>query len=183
MELDTDMTGFSDGTLYLNFKLAPSVVAGKPYIIKLEVESNNNASSYFNSRAFGDVTATAAGNTSVTSIDGKVSFCGTFSPITFTNDRSILYLGSNNTLYWPEGEVTINAFRAYFKLNDITAGDLNPARPYVLNVDDETTSVDSLPLNYGRLADSWYTLDGRRLSSKPSKSGLYVVNGKKVVVK
>ena len=29
--------------------------------------------------------------------------------------------------------------------------------------------------------DSWYTLDGRRLSSAPSQKGLYIHNGKKIV--
>ena len=29
----------------------------------------------------------------------------------------------------------------------------------------------------------WYTLDGRRLQSKPTTKGLYIVNGKKVIVK
>lgn len=31
--------------------------------------------------------------------------------------------------------------------------------------------------------ERWYTLDGRRLSSKPTAKGLYIVNGKKVVIK
>lgn len=32
-------------------------------------------------------------------------------------------------------------------------------------------------------SDAWYTLQGRRLSAKPTKSGLYLHNGKKVVIK
>ncbi len=31
-------------------------------------------------------------------------------------------------------------------------------------------------------AKGWYTLDGRRLSQKPTQRGLYIVNGKKVVI-
>ena len=31
--------------------------------------------------------------------------------------------------------------------------------------------------------DSWYTLDGRRISSQPTQKGIYIVNGKKIVVK
>lgn len=31
--------------------------------------------------------------------------------------------------------------------------------------------------------DSWYTVDGQRLNSKPTKKGIYIVNGRKVVVK
>ena len=30
--------------------------------------------------------------------------------------------------------------------------------------------------------DNWHTLDGRKLSGEPTKSGIYVRNGKKVIV-
>lgn len=33
------------------------------------------------------------------------------------------------------------------------------------------------------MSDAWYTIDGRRLSGKPTQKGLYIVNGRKVVVK
>jgi hypothetical protein len=29
----------------------------------------------------------------------------------------------------------------------------------------------------------WYTVDGRKLQGKPTKKGMYILNGKKVVVK
>ena len=32
-------------------------------------------------------------------------------------------------------------------------------------------------------AGEWYTLDGRKLSGKPAKAGLYIYNSKKVVIK
>ena len=32
-------------------------------------------------------------------------------------------------------------------------------------------------------SDTWYSLDGRRLSGKPTKKGLYIHNGKKVTIK
>ncbi len=33
------------------------------------------------------------------------------------------------------------------------------------------------------MSDAWYIIDGRRLSGKPTQKGLYIVNGRKVVVK
>ena len=38
------------------------------------------------------------------------------------------------------------------------------------------------PTGVGRSA-AWYSLDGRKLSGKPTKSGVYIHNGKKVVIK
>ena len=32
-------------------------------------------------------------------------------------------------------------------------------------------------------ADAWYTLDGRKLDSKPTRKGLYIHGGRKVVIK
>jgi adenosyl cobinamide kinase/adenosyl cobinamide phosphate guanylyltransferase len=37
--------------------------------------------------------------------------------------------------------------------------------------------------NIEHSADAWFTLDGRRLSAKPSRAGVYINNGIKVVIK
>ena len=36
---------------------------------------------------------------------------------------------------------------------------------------------------FGINGETWYDLNGRRLQSKPSRKGVYIMNGKKVVVK
>ena len=49
-----------------------------------------------------------------------------------------------------------------------------------------TTGIESVESNQtaeGLETGNWYTLDGRRLSGKPTKRGIYIVNGKKMVVK
>lgn len=53
-------------------------------------------------------------------------------------------------------------------------------------VGDETDIVDVEKSEDSRTAsgnDSWYLLDGRRLSGKPTKQGLYIWNGRKTVIK
>ena len=47
------------------------------------------------------------------------------------------------------------------------------------NNDTGIETVERSSFNVQR--DSWYTLDGRRLSSAPSQKGLYIHNGKKIV--
>ncbi|MBQ6769077.1 MAG: hypothetical protein IJP46_10525, partial [Prevotella sp.] len=50
----------------------------------------------------------------------------------------------------------------------------------------ETTAIGTLDTKTGEVtfdSEAWYTLDGVRLSGKPSKKGLYINNGKKVIVK
>ena len=106
------------------------------------------------------------------------SFKGTYQSITFTDkNQSILFLGAGNTLYYPESGAKIGAQRAYFDLGTAHA------RQFVLNFDGEAQGITTT--DYTDLTDSagaWYTLDGVRLDGKPTKKGLYIYGGKKVVV-
>ena len=50
----------------------------------------------------------------------------------------------------------------------------------------ETTGIGTLDTKTGEMtfdSEAWYTLDGVRLSGKPTKKGLYINNGKKIVIK
>ena len=72
--------------------------------------------------------------------------------------------------------MTLGACRAYFSLGSTPAPDMN----VVLNFGEETTEVNEvIEVN----DNSWYTLDGRKFDHQPTKKGLYIHNGKKVVVK
>lgn len=47
----------------------------------------------------------------------------------------------------------------------------------------ETTSIGEIDTKTGEISlDGWYTIDGVRLSGKPTKKGLYINNGRKVVI-
>ena len=50
----------------------------------------------------------------------------------------------------------------------------------------ETTGIGTLDTETGEMtfdSEAWYTLDGVRLSGKPTKKGLYINNGRKIVIK
>ena len=142
---------------------------------------------------FTNVTITTTTPTDITpngsGSDGSVTFKGTFNPVAIgaDGDNTKLYLGDNNKLYWPSGAKSINSFRAYFQLNGITAGSpsISGVREFVLNFDGgEQTGITTT--NYTDTTnsdDAWYDLSGRKLSGKPTTKGLYINNGKKVVIK
>ncbi len=53
----------------------------------------------------------------------------------------------------------------------------------VLVVDpNSTTGISPVTRQPSSLTDAWYTLDGRKLTGKPALKGIYIFNGKKVVV-
>ena len=57
--------------------------------------------------------------------DTQVRFLGTYKSTTYTDeDKSILFLGGANTLYYPEANATIGACRAYFKIGEDDAPQL-----------------------------------------------------------
>ena len=107
------------------------------------------------------------------------TFKGTYSPIVWnTENKSILFVGENNTLYYPKSGAFVNACRAYFDLGSASA------REFVMNFDDQTTGIsDALRLNdKGQMTnDNFYDLQGRKIEN-PTK-GLYIHNGKKVIIK
>ena len=56
----------------------------------------------------------------------------------------------------------------------------------LISASGETTAIGTLDTKTGEVtfdSEAWYTLDGVRLSGKPSTKGIYINNGKKVVIK
>ena len=174
---------FANGTLTLNFsnKLT-SIEAGKPYIVKWAETTPN----YVENPVFNGVTITCSSPTDVTS--EAANFHGIFNPFsTGGEDKTMLYLGADKTLYYPTDDMTINAFRAYFTLNGITAGDASgnlDIKAFVLNFGEET-GIDEISKESRSLGPlgGWYLLDGRRLEDKPTQKGIYIHNGRKVLIK
>ena len=76
---------------------------------------------------------------------------------------------------------TFSANRAYLQIP--TALLNTSANAVDIIFDDETDGIDGISQNVGETENNWFTLDGRKLNGKPSTKGVYVVNGRKVVVK
>ena len=59
-----------------------------------------------------------------------------------------------------------------------------PVRRSLMIVEEETTDIANMLDKGSKPADDvWYTLDGRRLSSKPVNKGLYIHHGRKTIIK
>ena len=56
----------------------------------------------------------------------------------------------------------------------------------LIGANGEVTAIGSLQTNTGEVtfdSDTWYTLEGVQLNGKPTRKGIYVNNGKKVIIK
>lgn len=172
------------GTLTMNFSdNQATILAGRPYIVKWE-----SGTDLVNPK-FNDVVIQRISTASISTT--YADFKGSYTPIViYDEDKIMLYLGADNKLYYPNGEMTIGSCRAYFILKDLTAGEpistgAKSISNFVLNFgDDEATSVTT-PLAFRRGAggEAFYSLDGRRITGKPTAKGIYIYNGRKIVIK
>ena len=180
MELDTETSGYnaSTGVLTLNFTdVTTGIVAGKPYIVKWDKPIADNIPN----PVFLDVKVAEKSESerSVTTKDEKVTFQGIFSSFAIAEeDKTKLFLGEANTLYYPNAAMTINSCRAYFSLSSGVE-----VRSCVLNFGygEETTSIHAPQFTIHAEGD-WYDLNGRKLNGKPMARGIYIKNGRKVVI-
>ena len=160
----------ADGTLTLSFGNAQGIEAGKPYLVKVadKVETPT----------FKGVTvSTDFVKTETTAVD----FVPTLGKTAIEGDAtSILFLGAGNKLFYPtQLPSDMKGFRAYFQLK----GDATSARSFQLNFGDgETTSIKTTNFTNYTNSEEWYDLQGRRVNGA-AKKGVYIVNGKKTVVK
>ncbi len=202
MAFDETTSTFNDGTLTLNFTTVfdndtykGNLVAGTPYLIKWDEDTYNLT---ITNPVFYGVTIDKTTRNKTCDLGGgkSITFCGTYGQLTYTAaDKSILFLGEENTLYYPDSGASIGAQRAFFQFTGLEAktsapsdgegaGNVSasPIRAFVLNFGEDASSINEKVI-VNTPASVWYTLDGRKLSGKPSVSGLYINNGKKVVIK
>lgn len=81
------------------------------------------------------------------------------------------------------GAGTLGANMAYLKF--VTNQQLSAPQYISISGDlgEGTTSIDNVNANLNDNEATWYDLNGRKLNGKPAQKGIYIKNGKKIVVK
>ena len=165
--------------LSLTFATVTSLEAGKPYLVKVGTNVENPT--------FEGVTISSTATTTETT---AVDFIPTLGVTAITADaQSILFLSAGNRLYNPAAANSqqIKGFRAYFLLK----GDAASARSFSLDFGDgETTGIREMEDGKWKMENGSYDLQGRRVESSIFnsqssilKKGVYIINGKKKVIK
>ena len=165
---------FADGTLTLNFATAASIEAGKPYLVKVAANTDLSTAPFT-----GAIVSKDAQPFTSTDVDFIPTLGATTIPDGDT--KAVLFLAANNTLLNPSAlPADIKGFRAYFQLK----GDApSLARAFSIDFGDgETTGIIAIGTDRAASTDNaTYTLDGRRIS-KATQKGVYIQNGKKVII-
>ena len=75
---------------------------------------------------------------------------------------------------------TVYALNGYIK-----SGAKNPAetRFIIEEADGSTTAINTITGETSNSADSWYSIGGMKMNAQPTQKGVYINNGKKVVIK
>ena len=174
----------SEGKLTLKFSDAPATItAGTPFIIKWNNTGVNLVNPVFNA-----VTISSTPAQEVESTDGNVNFVGQYSPFDIDNNNidEILYVASGNKIGYSKNKRTLKCCRAHFWVKP-NEGGTPSARAIYIDWGDNATAMPSIENVQSSMfnvqSGSWYTLNGRRLSVKPTAKGVYISNGRKVVIK
>ena len=112
-------------------------------------------------------------------------FIGTLTAKEFTEDdmaTAEFYVCNGLEFIKVRGAGRLAPKKAYLKVNGNNAPLSIPFRRSIGGEGEGTTSIDASLVNSEEVNSVWYDLNGRRLQGKPSLKGIYIKNGKKVVV-
>lgn len=161
------------------FTTVDNIEAGKPYIMK-------PGNAVVKNPTFEGVSMVATGldengNPQAVGDASTVQMKGIYNHVTLVQDKTNIYIGAGNKFYYPaDAEACqMNGLRAYFIVPEGT--DIKKLRA---NLDGATTSLGEI-FDTEESNTPVYNLQGQCVGNSLStlKSGIYVQNGKKVVVK
>lgn len=170
---EVDVTQSSENTIV--FKEATTIEAGKPYLIKW-AKTPNEVCDFVNT--FEGVTLVATATP--VKVNDAITFTGFYNKATADKlGASVAAIGAGNKLFKvTSGEM--KGFRAAFVLNPAT-----PAAGIKVIIDGTTTGIEDLVVDGVKANGRVYNLNGQYVGNSLNglQPGIYIQNGKKVVVK
>ncbi len=159
-------------TLMLTFTDATEMVAGTPYLVKVTTDFD------FSAQALPDVVISKELHPVTTTYADFIPTLGK-TTIEGVDAENILFVAAGNLLKHPaEMPTDMKGFRAYFQLK----GEAAQARSFSMDLGDgETTDISLTPNPSPEGDGSTYDLQGRKVNA--AQKGVYIQNGKKVIIK
>ena len=178
------------GLLSLTFtsvSVDSEIEAGTPFIIKWD-SGTDLTNVQFSGVTIKNTDPTDPTNKAVTfsnAFGDPGQFVGTYSPFSINdgNIDKIVLLSGNNTLGYSQSTRTLRSCRAHFMIP--TSAGIRAMMDFDIDFDDEeVTAIANLKSQISSLKpESWFTLQGVKLDSKPTQRGIYLHNGRKEAVR
>ncbi len=178
----------AQGVAQLKFKKVTETQAGVPYMV-LPRNGNTVENPVFTDKTIEKTTPQTITRTCKASDGEQLSyqFVGVYDPTVVSGENNVRFVGGNQgtELLIPDGKGTMKGLRAYFLFPNSSEGIITQAK---LNIDDDSTtginSVNVINANHSNETNI-YTLSGQQVSKnqKTLKPGIYLKNGKKIMVR
>ena len=153
----------------ISFKDASSIVSGKPYLVKPTIDEENPTFTGVN------ITATE-GSTDGT---GNYQFAAQLFKQDLATDGTVAYLATDGNLKQLNTASGLKGLRAYFKIPASSEVKL-----FIDDIEMDIKSIDDLTIDNSRFeSGEIYNLAGQTVNQKHISKGVYILNGKKILVK
>jgi hypothetical protein len=179
----TGVTLNDNSSSTLNFTTVNAAIeANEPCLIKVTTAPGSYILPNVSLTANGVSDIVQTGTNSSLNQKVTATMIGTYSNITVPTPDS--YIISSDKFYFVDGAVTLKPFRAYFKVPALTAN----AKALNVNVDGQTTAVEGINADDNGSCGNVYNLSGQLVRKNANTlggltKGVYIINGKKMVVK
>ncbi len=168
------------------------LLANMPYVFKPKEDLENYAFTTPNATLKAKNTGVLA---TMQTMEDTYTLYGTYEGTTATSVDPFYYVNIDGELsLGNDGTVTVGAYRwimrvesksgstpAYARKMHFYDGGSTPTGISAAEIADCNATLSKREM--AEMAGAWYTLDGRKLDTKPTTKGVYVVNGKKFVIK
>lgn len=164
----------------LIFKAVKGLTAGVPCLIRPSRVAEDNT------YTFSDVQTTlvTADSRAKDAVGGAISFTGIYSPVDVTgwadSHKYVAFLGAGNKFFRALSGKPMKAFRAFFIVPETTS-----VAAVKAVIDGTATGIEDLVIDGAKANGRVYNLNGQYVGNSLNglQPGLYIQNGKKIVVK
>lgn len=161
------------------------LAANKPFMVK-------TAEAITGVKSFGTQTIVAPGTDLSVDADeeGKVKFTGTYTKKTvLPADNKAFWFLTGGHEKWGyignNGSWDILPFEGFIDMTNAPAAAARSITFYFEEIDGSTTAIKGISTDdlNNKNAEGWYNLNGMKMDGAPLQKGIYIKNGKKVVIK
>ena len=161
-----------DGVFCFNFEEVSDLEANVPYVVIIDADD-------ISLPIFENKEVTPSDNLTVEDENGNYDFVGTYTCWTKNENSPIVhgdYIAGEKAFKKAKGGNGLKAYRAYLKRN----GEYDPANVSFNFNGEVITGIEAVEL-LDRMSGEYYNLNGQRVGTP--QHGIYIKNGKKIVVK